>query len=97
MQILQIICLQNVTPSSLLKPPTDPASLVFSQLADFHMSYLLWKDYRIILDPLLQEFWAQGDLEKSMGREIDKMLDRKQAKSVPEIQVFFALDTVDLV
>jgi len=62
---------------------------VVMSISDFHCSFLKWDDYRTILDPLLQEFWIQGDLEKSMGRQIEAMLDRKQATNVPQIQVDF--------
>jgi len=58
-------------------------------IADFHMSYLSWDDYRVILELLLQEFWAQGDLEKSLGKEVERFLDRKACSEVPELQIGF--------
>ena len=60
-----------------------------AQIADFHMSYYDWEDYRIVLDPMLNEFWAQGDLETRMGRsiKIDPIFDRGEIQHVPKFQV----------
>jgi len=62
---------------------------VLMSIADFHISYLSWSDYREILEPLLQEFWAQGELEERMGRKIEAAFDRKEAKNVPKMQCDF--------
>jgi len=64
---------------------------VVMSIADFHMSYYDWEDYRIVLDPMLNEFWAQGDLETRMGRsiKIDPIFDRGEIQHVPKFQIGF--------
>jgi cGMP-dependent 3',5'-cyclic phosphodiesterase len=61
-------------------------------------NYLSGQRYKIVsftLQELIyQEFFSQGDLERSLGRNPSEMMDRHKA-SIPELQIGF-LDGIAL-
>lgn len=78
--------------------PRDPEhryflSCLLMTCADLSDQTKDWVETKNVAQLIYAEFFAQGDLEKKMGREPANMMDREKA-SIPDHQLVFLKDCV---